>query len=445
MRTHWNTLRFTESEIERVEEDIARIAAREPAVQLLAQLVGFGMINAVTVIASIGDIERFPKPGKLVRYAGLDSIVKQSSDNLWTGRISKAGRADLRGAMVDVATHAAQHHPYWKQEYERLKPKGNGVAFCAMARRLLVVVWHLLTDVSADVHCDPQQVAETATTGFTLIWAAKRTSPARQARSNTRVTCWTIWVSAARSSRSPKTSRPANACLLPPSRHDLDAVIERAGPNMRGGQPIPAVWLRRDQSQVGPAHARGAAAERPQQSPRGAEKSVRWWDRARKSGHPRRRRNALATIGYPALTLGILAPSRSLFKDVFQVLPGHSLVADGSGLRLQRYWDFPFPGRTEAPPADSDHDLIQSYRLTLEEAVSLRLRADVAVGCHLSGGLDSASVLGFASRHARLPLDAFTVGFDHASYDESTVAEQTARLCGAVWHPLRISYQDYGH
>ncbi len=113
MRTHWNTLRFTESEIERVEEDIAKIAAREPAVHLLAQLVGFGMINAVTVIAAIGDIARFPKPGKLVRYAGLDSIVKQSSDNLWTGRISKAGRADLRSAMVDVATHAAQHHPYW--------------------------------------------------------------------------------------------------------------------------------------------------------------------------------------------------------------------------------------------------------------------------------------------------------------------------------------------
>ena len=142
------------------------------------------------------------------------------------------------------------------------------------------------------------------------------------------------------------------------------------------------------------------------------------------------------------LMLGILAPSRSLFMDVFQIPPGHCLVADRSGLRLQRYWDLPFPGRGEAPPAESDDDLIQGYRLALEEAVSLRLRADVAVGCHLSGGLDSSSVLGFASRHARAPLDAFTVGFEHAAYDESRVAEQTARLCGAVWHPLRITYQD---
>lgn len=140
--------------------------------------------------------------------------------------------------------------------------------------------------------------------------------------------------------------------------------------------------------------------------------------------------------------LGALSPSRSLFKGVFQIPPGHCLLAGESGLRLQRYWDFRFPGQGEAPPAASDLDIIQDFRSTIEEAVSLRLRADVPVGCYLSGGLDSSSVLGLAARHASRPLDAFTVVFDHASYDESAVAEETARLCGAHWHPLRISYRD---
>lgn len=142
------------------------------------------------------------------------------------------------------------------------------------------------------------------------------------------------------------------------------------------------------------------------------------------------------------LLLGILSPSRSLFQGVSQIPPGHCLLAGESGLTIERYWDFRFPGPDEPPPAENDLDIIQDFHSTLDEAVSLRLRADVPVGCYLSGGLDSSSVLGLASRHASQPLDAFTVVFDHASYDESAVAEETARLCGAHWHPLRIGYRD---
>jgi transposase len=235
VRTHWNTLQFVDAEIKRVENDIAKIAAREPAVQLLAQLVGFGLINAVTVIAAIGDIARFPKPGKLVRYAGLDSIVKASADSVWTGKISKAGRRDLRSAMVDVATHAAKHHAYWRSEFERLSPKGSGVAYCAMARRLLVVVWHLLTDIAADKHGDPQQIADGYYAFYSDLGGKENIPGAPSAVQYTREKLDELGIGKD-VTEIVKNKETGKRCILPPSIHDPDRVIERRGStNMRGG------------------------------------------------------------------------------------------------------------------------------------------------------------------------------------------------------------------
>jgi transposase len=228
VRTHWNTLQFTEAEIERVEEDIAKVAAREPAVQLLAQLTGFGLINAITVIAAIGDVARFPKPGKLVRYAGLDSVVKASADSVWTGRISKAGRRDLRSAMVDVATHAAKHHKYWKAEFERLSHKGSGVAYCALARRLLVVVWHLLTDIAADKHGDAQQIAEGYYAFYFDLGGKENLAGAPSAVEYTRAQLDDLGIGQD-VTQIIKDKETGKRVILPPSVHDPDRVIERKG------------------------------------------------------------------------------------------------------------------------------------------------------------------------------------------------------------------------
>jgi transposase len=234
VRTHWNTLRFVEDEITRVEQDVAKVAAQEPAVQLLAQLVGFGLINAVTVIAAIGDIARFSKPGKLVRYAGLDSRVKQSSDSLWTGAISKAGRKDLRSAMVDVATHAAKHHPYWKREFERLSHKGAGVAYCAIARRLLIVVWHLLTDVAADKHGDAQQIADGYYAFYFDLGGKDNLPGAPSAVEYTREKLDELGIGK-EVTEIVKNGKTGKRVILPPSEQDPNRVIERKR-NTRGGK-----------------------------------------------------------------------------------------------------------------------------------------------------------------------------------------------------------------
>jgi len=70
------------------------------------------------------------------------------------------------------------------------------------------------------------------------------------------------------------------------------------------------------------------------------------------------------------------------------------------------------------------------------------MRADVPVGCYLSGGLDSCAVLGFAARMSGLPIQAFTLTFDQAAYDEGDIAREMAARAGADFHPIPIKQSD---
>jgi asparagine synthase (glutamine-hydrolysing) len=66
------------------------------------------------------------------------------------------------------------------------------------------------------------------------------------------------------------------------------------------------------------------------------------------------------------------------------------------------------------------------------------MRADVPVGCYLSGGLDSCATLGFAARNSRSPIQAFTLTFDQSAYDEGDIAREMAARVGANFQPIPI-------
>ena len=134
---------------------------------------------------------------------------------------------------------------------------------------------------------------------------------------------------------------------------------------------------------------------------------------------------------------------RTLFEGVFQVPPGHYLLATRNSFRLLRYWDFDYATAAEisARPRD-DQSYIEQFRAALDEAVRLRMRADVPVGCYLSGGLDSCAVLGLAARHASVPIHAFTLTFEQAAYDEGKIAEEMAAHAGAKFYPIPIRQAD---
>jgi asparagine synthase (glutamine-hydrolysing) len=134
---------------------------------------------------------------------------------------------------------------------------------------------------------------------------------------------------------------------------------------------------------------------------------------------------------------------RTLFEGVQQVPPGHYLVANGNGIRLFRYWEFDYPPAAELAARNrDDRSYIEEFAAVFEEAVRLRMRADVPVGCYLSGGLDSCATLGFASRNSSSPVQAFTLTFDQAAYDEGEIAREMAARAGARFYPIPIKQSD---
>ncbi len=129
----------------------------------------------------------------------------------------------------------------------------------------------------------------------------------------------------------------------------------------------------------------------------------------------------------------------SLFGGISQVPPGHFLQADGSGVRLERYWDLPLPPRRSRTasfrrahhPTPTLDAAIERVRELTEESVALRMVAAVPVGCLLSGGLDSSAVLGVAASCTDEAVAAFTVGFERRNYDESAGAREAAAAARA--------------
>jgi transposase len=149
--------------IDEVEGEIAQLSVQEPWDDQLAfvvQLPGIGLLSGMTILSAIGDITRFPSPSQLVGYSGLGSSVHASGNIYRTGRITKQGRRELRRVLVECAWSAVRYSPHWKLRFERLKAQiGKQKAIVAIARKLLVVIWHVLTKRQADHYADPQAVA----------------------------------------------------------------------------------------------------------------------------------------------------------------------------------------------------------------------------------------------------------------------------------------------
>lgn len=161
------------------------------------------------------------------------------------------------------------------------------------------------------------------------------------------------------------------------------------------------------------------------------------------------------------LTIGSTV-TRSLFRDVTSLAPGCHLVEKAGAVTIRRYWDFDFlPEHDIAPRSDADY--AEEFLAMFDDAVRVRMRADVPIGCYLSGGLDSCSILALMSKHAGTPIQAFTLGFDHPGYDETALAREMARHAGAdltlvpvdqaalaasfsdsVWHAEKFFFNAHG-
>lgn len=136
-----------EREQDILKSEIARIGRSSKDVDLLMSIKGVDFYAALIILSEIGEVSRFGNADKLCAYAGLVPRVRQSADVVSHGRITKQGPGTLRWVLDLVAQVVVRYDNPLRAYYRRLvrRKKRRGVALTAVSRKVLVVVYAMLT------------------------------------------------------------------------------------------------------------------------------------------------------------------------------------------------------------------------------------------------------------------------------------------------------------
>ncbi len=173
---------------EAIHQELACLSNRDPWAKdmvFLMQIPGLGIVLSMTVLSAIGDISRFEHAKNLIGYAGLGAGVHDSGLKHQGKGITKAGRKELRWAMVEAAWGAVRSDPYWKTQFENFKKRGKHAneAIVAIARKMLVAIWHVLSKREPRLHSTDEDLAYKM-----LIWSQRMDEEARQGLSRQQFT-----------------------------------------------------------------------------------------------------------------------------------------------------------------------------------------------------------------------------------------------------------------
>jgi len=133
--------------VTRLERDLVARARPDPRVQALQALPGIGPITAMTLVAEIGDIARFPTARKLCAWAGLTPAVRNSDRKVRHGHITKMGSPWVRFVLQEAAQRAKTRPPFAAFYAKTAARRGKHIATVAVARKLLARSFHVLTDL----------------------------------------------------------------------------------------------------------------------------------------------------------------------------------------------------------------------------------------------------------------------------------------------------------
>jgi asparagine synthase (glutamine-hydrolysing) len=133
------------------------------------------------------------------------------------------------------------------------------------------------------------------------------------------------------------------------------------------------------------------------------------------------------------------------FEGIEHVPPASYVAVDVETYesRVTQYWSPEIPAQTAAPVSepfgDAPAKCAAAVLAELEEAVRLRLRADVPVGLYLSGGIDSAFIAALMKRNLNSPLHSFSISFVGSDRDERRFARRAADFVGTAHHELSVT------
>ena len=105
------------------------------------------------------------------------------------------------------------------------------------------------------------------------------------------------------------------------------------------------------------------------------------------------------------------------FKNIFELSPGHYLVYNREGIKIEKYWDLQFNKKDSFL---SLKNALGRFHELFSDAVKIRLRADVEVAAYLSGGIDSSTTVSYIKDIEPGVLHTFSIGFEDRDFDESS-------------------------
>jgi len=133
-------------QIEHISLEIASIAVDQENVKLLMTLPGIDYYAAMVIANEIGDVTRFPEANRLVSWTGLAPSTRQSGSLVKHGAITKQGNRTLRWILIQATHNACRNDQRFQNLYQRIaRRRGGNKATVAVAREMLVIIYHMLT------------------------------------------------------------------------------------------------------------------------------------------------------------------------------------------------------------------------------------------------------------------------------------------------------------
>ena len=140
-------------------------------------------------------------------------------------------------------------------------------------------------------------------------------------------------------------------------------------------------------------------------------------------------------------TFWVTIPPRTVFRNVFQLPPGHSLTIKDKHIQLRQYWSVSYQGNGHQRKIN-ENQLAEELLQLLQDATRIRLRSDVPVGAYLSGGLDSTLTTALVRKIAGTRLRSFSITFDDADFDESSYQQEASSFLGTQHSNVACSHAD---
>ncbi len=134
------------------------------------------------------------------------------------------------------------------------------------------------------------------------------------------------------------------------------------------------------------------------------------------------------------LSLGYIPAPLTIYKDVFKLLPAHTLVLKDGEISLKQYWELDYGRKLVISEEDAQKELLR----VLEDAVKIRLHSDVSLGAFLSGGIDSSTVVALMSKLSNKSVETFSIGFEESLYNELPYARALAQRYHSRHHEFII-------